>query len=95
MAGCCQCDDERPAGSAMCSREVVAVILSLCTWVLMPKCPACVAAYVALWAGIGLSFAEAANLRWLLLALSGIGLTYVAAKRLVLAIARAKQRPCT
>lgn len=40
--------------------------------VLMPKCPACVAAYAAAWTGLGLSFAAAATLRnGLLLAAAG------------------------
>ena len=36
--------------------------------VLMPKCPACVAAYLAI-VGVGVSFGVAAELRWLALAL--------------------------
>jgi len=37
---------------------------------LVPKCPACVAAYVLLFTGVGLSFPAAAALRWTLIALS-------------------------
>ena len=47
----------------------------------MPKCPICLAAHVALWTGLGLSFAEAAYLRWSLLVLSGLLLLYLALKR--------------
>jgi hypothetical protein len=32
----------------------------------LPKCPACFAAYVALWTGIGLAVPVAAGLRWAL-----------------------------
>jgi hypothetical protein len=40
------------------------------TLVLIPKCPACVAAYVLLFTGIGVSRSAAAGLRWSLIALS-------------------------
>jgi len=52
-------------------------ILSLFEWALpvtvlavMPKCPACVAAYVVLFTGIGLSFSAAAVVRWSVIAIS-------------------------
>lgn len=37
---------------------------------LIPKCPACVAAYVLLFTGVGLSIPAAAAVRWLLIAMS-------------------------
>ncbi|HVC92397.1 MAG TPA: hypothetical protein VND64_01840 [Pirellulales bacterium] len=55
--------------------------LSLGLWALMPKCPVCLAAYVALWTGLGLSLAEATCLRWSFLCLSGVLLFYLALKR--------------
>jgi len=55
---------------------------SIGVWVLMPKCPVCLAAYVALWTGLGLSFATAQYVRWSLLFLSATALLYLVAKRL-------------
>lgn len=55
--------------------------LSLGVWLAMPKCPMCVAAHVTLWTGLGLSFTEAAYLRWSLLALSSAALSYLIVKR--------------
>jgi hypothetical protein len=46
-------------------------ILPSAILVLMPKCPVCLAAYIALGAGVGLSLPSAENLRVGALALSG------------------------
>jgi len=47
----------------------------------MPKCPICLAAYAALWTGLGLSLTEAAYLRGSLLLLSGALLAYIVVRR--------------
>lgn len=52
------------------------------TLVLLPKCPACVALYIALFSGVAISFAGASILRTSLLVLCVAALFYLALKRL-------------
>lgn len=62
------------------SRRIAALIewaLPLTTLALVPKCPACVATYVLLFTGIGLSFPAAAAVRWTLIVLSLAALGYL------------------
>jgi hypothetical protein len=47
---------------------------------LLPKCPMCLAAYVAVWTGIGLSFSAATQLRVSLLVLCVGALLFLATK---------------
>jgi hypothetical protein len=47
---------------------------------ILPKCPMCLAAYIALWSGIGLSFSAATHLRASLLMLSVGLILFMAAK---------------
>jgi len=81
---CCHEGDVRQPARHSASRkgrDVVAGALSVGLWVLTPKCPACLTAHVALWTGLGLSFATAKYLRWSLLLASGALLLYVVARR--------------
>jgi hypothetical protein len=48
---------------------------------LLPKCPACLAAYIAIGTGIGLSVSIATSLRLLLVIVCVASLSYLAARR--------------
>jgi hypothetical protein len=63
--------------------------LSLAGWIvpstllaMMPKCPACVAGYVALITGLGVSFSTASYLRIGLMILCAGSLVYLATRRI-------------
>ena len=79
--GCCHGRAPQPSPRSRRGWEFAAGAFSLGVWAFMPKCPVCVAAHVALWTGLGLSFAEATYLRWSLLYLSGALLLYLVWKR--------------
>lgn len=49
--------------------------------IFLPKCPACLAAYIALGTGIGLSFSTAAHLRTGIAVASLLLLTYLVARQ--------------
>jgi hypothetical protein len=57
---------------------------------LIPKCPMCLAAYMAFWTGLGLSVAAAANLRVLLIIVCVISLVFLVARQM----RRLISRPC-
>lgn len=50
---------------------------------LMPKCPVCLAGYIALATGIGIPVAAAAWVRWGLIVLCAGSLVYLAARRVL------------
>ena len=79
--GRCAGGDVRSSPPPRRGWDLAAGALSLGVWAFMPKCPLCLAAYVALWTGLGLSLAEATYVRWSLLFLSGVLLFYLIVKR--------------
>jgi hypothetical protein len=80
------CENSQPATFARRFIGVAGWIVPSTILALIPKCPACLAAYIALWSGIGLSLSAAMYLRTSLLVLCvGLILFLVAwnARRLI------------
>jgi hypothetical protein len=83
MSACCNAAPGRKTLRAIRSaRQILVWLLPSVALVFVPKCPACLAAYVALWTGVGMSFAAAAYLRWAWVTLCIGSLVFLAATRL-------------
>ncbi|MDZ4286497.1 MAG: hypothetical protein U0984_00985 [Prosthecobacter sp.] len=85
---CCQIekraggDRRRPASRWRRGGEIAGWIIPTAALALLPKCPACVAAYVALATGIGMSLPTATYLRAILVVLCVASLVFMTARRL-------------
>lgn len=83
MSACCHAaHDAKTLTWTRRIREALAWLLPSAVLMLLPKCPACLAAYVALWTGLGLSFSVATYLRWALLLVGVTSLLFLTVKRL-------------
>jgi hypothetical protein len=83
MSACCGAAGGRKTPArARRVREFFAWALPSVTLVLVPKCPACLAAHVTLWTGLGLSLSTATYLRWALLSLCVASLLFLMVVRL-------------
>jgi hypothetical protein len=78
--GCCE-NTSKPS-RARRSLDAAGYVVPSAILVLLPKCPACIAAYLAMGAGIGVTLSTAATLRAVLLVLSVACLAVVAARHL-------------
>jgi hypothetical protein len=91
MGACCNRRSTTPSPTA--HRRIPERIAEIARWAvpsallaLMPKCPACIAAYAALVTGVGLSLPAAWFIRLLLVAVCVASLCYLAARRTRLAV---------
>ena len=66
-----------------CCREAGGWVLPGVGLVLIPKCPMCVAGYIAMFTGVGVSMPVAAGLRWAMLGLCLAALAYVVGRTVV------------
>lgn len=83
MGPCCDVASDRKRSTwATKVREALTWILPGALLALAPKCPACLAAYVLLWTGLGLSFSAATYLRWAMLALGVASLLFLMVRNL-------------
>ena len=68
--------------------KIAGTVIPAAVLVLLPKCPACIAAYLAIGTGIGVTITTAAYLRTLLLVVCVACLAYVGARHALRRIAR-------
>jgi membrane-associated PAP2 superfamily phosphatase len=92
---CCEADPKSPGfDEGVATRPSRRSCIGFAGWVvpgtilaLMPKCPVCLAAYLAIGTGLALSVTVAAFLRMALIALSIAWLSYLGVRRIRSAVA--------
>jgi hypothetical protein len=100
MSACCDAANNRDAQTwARRVREILAWFVPSVGLLLVPKCPACLAAHVTLWTGLSLSLSTATYLRWLLLLLCVASLLFLIVKRLdrigaIVSYSKKETEPC-
>ena len=72
----------RPASPLQRGGELAGWLVPSATLALLPKCPVCVAGYIALVTGVGISLPAATHLRAMLVLLCVASLGFVATRRL-------------
>lgn len=77
MKGCCDIESVKVPPQPRRLARVTRWLLPAAGLTLMPKCPVCIAAYIALGTGVGVSVSTAAHLRIGLLAACAISLAYL------------------
>ena len=83
MSACCEAASGRKTPTwARRVSEILAWVLPSVLLALVPKCPACLAAHMALWTGLGLSLSTATYLRWALLLVCIASLLFLIVTRL-------------
>ncbi len=101
MSTCCGAPASRRSSAWLPTfRQLAAWALPSVILMLVPKCPACLAAHVLLWTGLGLSLSTATHLRSILLFLCIAALLYLIAKSVsrvpaILAHLKTETQPCT
>jgi hypothetical protein len=83
MSTCCDAANDRKTPKWLRGvRENIAWVVPSAILMFVPKCPACLAAHVTLWTGLGMSLPTATYVRWVLLTLCVASIFFLIVERL-------------